>query len=325
MYSAFFAAEELRLDERARNRRAVDPHHGVPSPRARFVDVGGEALLARSRLPDEQDRRVCRRDVVGQRQRSSDRRAPIDNRPGTAAALGLPAEVEVLLLEPVAQPLHLIERRLQIRLSLAMHGDVLDRPDEAHMVTPRPGIAQPPRDVAEPSPPADAVPVAVLHRQMVYAAGDELSALLGHVREVVRVDSRQPRFLRDRVVLAGNVEQVPEARVGIRRAAADRPVREPEFSCVRRRDHAFCVFRCPPLGLDAVCHVHRDPEQPRRAVRASPGTHPAHRTIVADDAILLIEDPVATHDGGDAGRHRIPLFRVYQVDEAGPVGRLVPP
>ena len=45
---------------------------------------------------------------------------------------GLPAEVEVLLLEPVAQPFDFVERRLQISLSLAVRGDVLYGPNEAH-------------------------------------------------------------------------------------------------------------------------------------------------------------------------------------------------
>ena len=116
--------------------------------------------------------------------------------------------------------------------------------------------------------------------------------------------------------------RLPQARVDVRRAAADRPVRKPEFGRIGRRHHALCLSRCPPLGLDAICHVDGGAEQPLRTGRASPGADPPDRTIVTDDAILLIEDPIATHDSGDAGRHRIPLFRVDQVDEAGPVGRL---
>jgi hypothetical protein len=53
---ALLAAEELALHERARDRRAVHPHHDPATTRAHLVDVRGNELFAGARFPEQQDR-----------------------------------------------------------------------------------------------------------------------------------------------------------------------------------------------------------------------------------------------------------------------------
>ena len=61
---AFFAAEQLALDQRGRDGAAVDAHHGTAAPRAPLVDLRREQLLAGAGLAEEQHRRVGRRHLL---------------------------------------------------------------------------------------------------------------------------------------------------------------------------------------------------------------------------------------------------------------------
>ena len=61
---ALLAAEQLALDERRGNRRAVHAHHRPPAARAQLVDLGREELLAGAGLAEQQHRRVGRRRPV---------------------------------------------------------------------------------------------------------------------------------------------------------------------------------------------------------------------------------------------------------------------
>src|SRR5207344_3417053 len=47
---ALLPPEQLALDERGRNRPTVDAHHDVPVPRAPFVNLRGDELLASTRF-----------------------------------------------------------------------------------------------------------------------------------------------------------------------------------------------------------------------------------------------------------------------------------
>ena len=60
---ALLAAEQLALDERGGNRRAVHAHHRPAAPRAQLVDLRREELLAGARLAEQQHRRIGRRDL----------------------------------------------------------------------------------------------------------------------------------------------------------------------------------------------------------------------------------------------------------------------
>ena len=55
---ALLAAEQFALDERARNRRAVDAHHDAAVARALFVNLRRDELLAGSGFAEQQHRRV---------------------------------------------------------------------------------------------------------------------------------------------------------------------------------------------------------------------------------------------------------------------------
>ena len=59
------AAEQLALHQRTRNRRAIDAHHGPPPPRAQFVNMRRDELLAGARLTEQQHGRIGGRHLPG--------------------------------------------------------------------------------------------------------------------------------------------------------------------------------------------------------------------------------------------------------------------
>ena len=61
---ALLAAEQLALDQRRRDRRAVDADHRPAAPRAALVDLRGEQLLAGAGLAEQQHRRIGGRDLL---------------------------------------------------------------------------------------------------------------------------------------------------------------------------------------------------------------------------------------------------------------------
>ena len=62
---ALHRAEEARIDERIRERAAVERHEGLLAPFAFGVDHFGQKLLARSRLAEKHDGNVGRRKALG--------------------------------------------------------------------------------------------------------------------------------------------------------------------------------------------------------------------------------------------------------------------
>src|ERR1700733_6230651 len=53
--SPFFVTEEFTFEQRAGNRRTIEGHKTVPSPRARLMDRPGNDFLAGARLALNQD------------------------------------------------------------------------------------------------------------------------------------------------------------------------------------------------------------------------------------------------------------------------------
>ena len=110
---ALLTAEQLALHQRARDRRAVHPHHVVIPASTGLMDVGGEALLAGSGLPHQEHRRRRRRHLACQVERVTDRGAASDDQgiPGTLCRFL--AQVHILALESISQAFHFVERCLQ--------------------------------------------------------------------------------------------------------------------------------------------------------------------------------------------------------------------
>ena len=100
---AFFPPKQLALDERARNRRAIDSHHVVAAAGAGLVDVGGESLFARPRFPDEEHGGGRGRHLRGQFQCATDSGAAALDQVATRAGRDFLAQIHVLALEPIAQ------------------------------------------------------------------------------------------------------------------------------------------------------------------------------------------------------------------------------
>ena len=99
---ALLAAEQLALDQRARNRRAVDAHHDAAAPRAPLVDLRRDELLAGARLAEQQHRRVGGRDLARLFEHAPDGGALADDDAGAEPFLHLPAEVLIFGLQVVA-------------------------------------------------------------------------------------------------------------------------------------------------------------------------------------------------------------------------------
>ena len=76
---ALLAAEQLAFDQRRRNRRAVDPHHGAPAPRAQLVNLRREQLLAGAGLAEQQHRRIGGRHLLHLLQDAANRGALADD------------------------------------------------------------------------------------------------------------------------------------------------------------------------------------------------------------------------------------------------------
>src|SRR5262249_29990183 len=123
--SPALVTEQLGLDQRLRQRRAVDRHERTVGPGTRLVDRAREHLLAGPTGAGQQHGRVRRRHLLGLAERRREGgRAPLDR-----------VEAEALL-ERATQRLHallqLLGRRLGDRDALLLFGQtlVLQRHDE---------------------------------------------------------------------------------------------------------------------------------------------------------------------------------------------------
>ncbi len=98
---ALLPAEQLALDERARNRRAVDAHHDATAPRALFVNLRRDEFLAGARFAEQQHRRVGRGHLARLIEDALDGGASSNDDARAEAFLNLPTEVVILRLEVV--------------------------------------------------------------------------------------------------------------------------------------------------------------------------------------------------------------------------------
>ena len=77
---AALVAEELALDQRRRERAAVDDDEPAVPPRAALVDSPGDELLAGARLAEQEHRGVGRRDLLDLVHHVAERIAPANDR-----------------------------------------------------------------------------------------------------------------------------------------------------------------------------------------------------------------------------------------------------
>src|SRR5262249_43553473 len=89
---AALVAEELALEERRRQRRAVEGDEGRLAPERHAVDRAREELLAGAALAEDEHARVRRRDASDERQELLHRRRLADDLGHAADALDLVAE-----------------------------------------------------------------------------------------------------------------------------------------------------------------------------------------------------------------------------------------
>ncbi len=98
---ALLPAEQLALDERARNRRAVDAHHDAAAPRALLVNLRRDEFLAGTRFAEEQHRRVSGRDLARLFEHALDGVTLSDDEAPAKTLVNLLAEVLILRLQLV--------------------------------------------------------------------------------------------------------------------------------------------------------------------------------------------------------------------------------
>ncbi len=91
---ALLAAEQLALDQRRGDRRAVDAHHLARAPHAHLVQMRREQLLADAGFAQEQHGRIRGRDEVELFDHLAQRPALADDR--VLGALGLIAAIQIV-------------------------------------------------------------------------------------------------------------------------------------------------------------------------------------------------------------------------------------
>ena len=98
---ALLPAEQLALDERARNRRAVDADHDATAPRTLLVNLGRDEFLSGPRLAEQQHRRIGRGHLSRLFEDALDGGASSNDDTGAEAFLHLSPEVEIFSLQVV--------------------------------------------------------------------------------------------------------------------------------------------------------------------------------------------------------------------------------
>ena len=141
---ALLPTEQLALDERSRNRRAVHANHRLAAARAQFVNRGRDQLLAGARLAQQENRGAGRRHLLDLCQDTLEGLALADNAGVSVQRLHLLLQIDVLLLQLVAQVLHFVEGPAELLLGLLPLGDIngdphqrSDSPDEPSETLPR--------------------------------------------------------------------------------------------------------------------------------------------------------------------------------------------
>ena len=124
-------AEELALEQFARDRRAIDPDQRPVAAAARLVDGARDQFLAGAGFACDHDGRRGRRHQLDLAQRLLDRLALADD----AARIGLDADfflqIGVFQLQPLAQAVDFGERRMQFFVGVAALADVAEHDDRA--------------------------------------------------------------------------------------------------------------------------------------------------------------------------------------------------
>ena len=95
------AAEQFALDERARNRGAVDAHHDAAVPRALFVNLRGDEFLAGAGFTEQQHRRIGGGDLTSLLEDALDGSGFPDDDAGAEPLLYFAAKVLILCLQIV--------------------------------------------------------------------------------------------------------------------------------------------------------------------------------------------------------------------------------
>ena len=116
---ALGVAEELALEQFARDRRAVDADQRPVAALAGLVDGARDQLLAGAGLAGDQHGGVGRRDQLDLAQRLLDRGAVADDAAVIALEADLLLQIGVLQLQPLAQPVDLLERGAQLLVGFA--------------------------------------------------------------------------------------------------------------------------------------------------------------------------------------------------------------
>ena len=118
----FLPAEELALDQRRGNGRAVDADHGPGAAPAQLVNLRGEQLLARASLTEEEDRRVGLGHLAHLLLHAANRGALVDEVGHVERAVDFAAQVAIFHAQLIAQALDFGERRAE-RLVASPAGD----------------------------------------------------------------------------------------------------------------------------------------------------------------------------------------------------------
>jgi hypothetical protein len=104
-------AEQLRRDERRRNRGTIHRDEGPRRARGSLVDGPGDKLLAGAGLTGDQHGRIRRRHLRDLRQNGPKRRRGADDLLEHRGAIDLFAQREVLASNPVFGPLEIVDVR----------------------------------------------------------------------------------------------------------------------------------------------------------------------------------------------------------------------
>ncbi len=121
---AALVAEDERLDERARQRRAVDGEEGLRAPGAALVEGAGDHLLAAARLAADEHRRARLGDALDQAADAVHRRRGADDGARPPGAIDLLAQAHHLALEQQPLALALDDGQEHLRAELVL-GDVV--------------------------------------------------------------------------------------------------------------------------------------------------------------------------------------------------------
>ena len=304
---AALVAEELALEQLARQRRAVDRDERLRAARTRGVDVARHQLLAGAALALEQDRRAARRDARGDREHALQRRGARDDAAlaarraagvgAGAAALARPARARML-----AHQVQEIGRRERLgeeveRAELHRRDRVLDRAVRRHHHHRQAGMP-------------------LLHRRQQLGAGHARHPHVGEHERVAAVGERgqrrgarrRPRSRRSRCRSSTSVRPSRMARSssttrirsirlllrGVGRRGRCRRGIVASARGLRQRQHEDRAARARGVGRGRIASV---PPCAATAARATASPSPVPRSLVVKNGAKI----ALLAAGGNAG------------------------